>query len=137
MVTGIIGKKVGMTQLFAPDGTEVGNGTSISHTAGVTGLYRIRVSAVSGQGTYVLQTAGATATQVFQVTASEPVAGYADATFPATYTVHFSEAVLRPSIEAGDLVVTQPGGGALTIEPTMAEVTATVAVTAAAVAMGW
>jgi hypothetical protein len=32
---------------------------------------------------------------------------------------------------------THPGGGALTIDPTMAEVTATVAVTAAAVAIGW
>ncbi len=104
---------VATLQLFDPDGVQIGSGTSIEHTALANGLYRVRVSALSGQGTYLLETSGATGAETFAVAASEPADGYASSAFPSTYTVHLSDALLLPSIDADDLVITQPGGGVI------------------------
>ena len=67
----------------------------------------------NGGGDYVIEVEGATGASLgsFDVVASGPAAGSAAQVAPTTFQVDLSESVLLTSVDATDLIVTDPGGG--------------------------
>ena len=104
-------------ELFAPDGSSLGSNSGgapdghnaqLTHTATVTGTYRISLRALSGTGAYALRVEGATGGQALHVLSANPSEGTRLATFPTTYRVDLSERFLLTSLAASDLQITRP-----------------------------
>ena len=95
----------------ATDDNSAGDGRNarITHTVpgGSSGTYRVVVRTVTGLGgDYTLAVSGATgALPPFEVVATDPPDGGIVNVFPTTYLVDMVEAVLLPSVDAGDLLV--------------------------------
>ena len=99
-------------ELFDPNGaliahTNVAGNESLIHTAGLTGIYNLRVFAAPGtEGEYQFEVLGATGTDPlpFAIDA-DPDDGALLGTFPTTYTLDFSESILSSSVQAFDLSI--------------------------------
>ena len=87
----------------APDGRNA----SISHTAPVSGLYRIRIFATNDtRGEYSLIVTGATGSlPSFDVTQTSPSNGALLMSSPSQITVHFSDNVWLRSLDPADLTI--------------------------------
>lgn len=99
-----------LLELYDPDGEFVADGTgSLVHEALKSGSYRLRVQAgPNTEGTYFVGIDGATgASQGPQVITTDPADGakFPGDQFPTSYTLDFSQSLLLPTVEAGDLTI--------------------------------
>jgi subtilase family serine protease len=117
-----------MIELFDPDGNLVaeddnsgddGRNAWLTHTALAAGTYRVVVrNSGNAIGDFTLWVDGATGTRPFEVATTDPDEGVQLSEFPATYLVRLNQAVLLPSIQAGDLTINGvPATGVTIVDP--------------------
>ncbi len=102
-------------ELFDPAGLVVasddnsaadGHNATLNHTALDTGVYTVRVSNTDRQGEYTLQVTGDTGLDpIPTIIQTDPLDGDVVSSFPTTLTLTFSEQMLIPSVEPGDLLI--------------------------------
>ena len=102
-------------ELFDPAGNSVasddnsaadGRNAVLNYAALETGVYTVRVTNTDRQGEYTLRITGDTGVDpIPTIIQSNPVDGEIVSSFPTTLTLTFSEPLLIPSVEAGDVLI--------------------------------
>ena len=95
------------SDLTSPVASATGASMNLSHSAGETGTYLMRVFSEAGtRGEYVVQVGGNSgANPAPFVIDPDPDDGAVVGTFPLTYTLDFSETVLDSTVDSDDLFV--------------------------------